>query len=125
MCLFTQAQKAAHTAGSESLTNQNTTEQSITKSQTATIPSGNYTKASDTEVVKSGQNSTTPPAKNSTLSTVMLLIAGLLAGIAYYFLRTKSKANLPDNNLNIESEEKDKLKKEMWEKISKPSKKDN
>lgn len=113
------AQQAALTAGSESLTNQNSEEQSITASQTVITQTGNYTKSPDTEETKliADKNIVTVE-KSSEANAFTYIIVFLLIGISVYFINLKIKKNMVQNLVQLESEEKDDLKKEMWSKLS-------
>ena len=113
------AQQAALTAGSESLTNQNSEEQSITASQTVITQTGNYTKSPATEETKliADKNIVTVE-KSSEANAFTYIIVFLLIGISVYFINLKIKKNMVQNLVQLESEEKDDLKKEMWSKLS-------
>lgn len=112
------AQKSAQTAGSEFLKQENSDSQSITGNQTVTNTS--YTKAPDVEETKLKQNTLTPPQEKSSINTTVLLVVFLLTAIAFYFIRSKIKTDSANiASLKLESEENDKLKKEIWKNLTK------
>lgn len=119
------AQQAALTAGSESLSAQSD-KPSITSQETVTVNNGNYTQSADALEPQLKPAPATLPAQKSETNILVYLVSFLLLGIAFYFINLKIKNNLDEiNTIHLESEEQDERKKKIWEKLSVDQNKDS
>jgi hypothetical protein len=111
-CLSLNAQdenKAALTAGSEFLKN-NETPQSITTSETMMVSEPAYrNEVPALTSVKTEYGSTT----SGKLNPLVYVLVFILFGVAFYFIKTKNKAPL-NTTIPLENEEDEQRKKQLW-----------
>jgi hypothetical protein len=112
ICLSLNAQdenKAALTAGSEFLNN-NETPQSITTSQTMMVSEPAYrNEVPALTSVKTEYGSTT----SGKLNPLVYVLVFILFGLAFYFIKAKNKAPL-NTSIPLENEEDEQRKKQLW-----------
>ncbi len=107
--------KAALTAGSEFLKN-NETSKSITTSETVMINEPAYrNEVPALSSVKSEYGN----SKSNTLHPLIYILVFIILAIALYFIKTKNKTQL-NTTLPLENEEDGQRKKQLWEAMAEP-----
>lgn len=107
----------ALTAGSEFLNGEQENGKSLTAGQSPNTP---YTSSPPSEETQLKQNTLNPVSEKTDFNPNILIFVFLLAAIAVYFITKKMKANAAfATKIKLETEEKEKLKREMWENLSK------